>query len=370
MQQAKHDLKRVCAGFELPTGFVSGAPYGSGHINDTYCCVFDRLGGGTVRYILQRVNHNIFKDVPKLMDNIRRVTSHVRAKLRQKAGSNPDREALTLVPARDGQAYWRDPEGNFWRAYVFIEGARTYDITENPAQAREAARAFGNFQKQLMDLQAPRLHDTIPNFHHTRRRFEAFQAALAADAHNRAASAKPEIAAVLAREAFTGTVVDLIAAGKIPERVTHNDTKINNVMLDDKTGAGVCVIDLDTVMPGSVLYDFGDQVRSTTTTAAEDERDLGKVDFSLQLFEELAAGYLEGARDFLVSAEVENLAIAGILITFENGIRFLTDYLNGDTYFKTHRPGQNLDRTRAHLARVQIMEHQTDAMRRVVDRYR
>jgi hypothetical protein len=363
-----HDIHQAASLFRIPGTFVEGMPYGSGHINDTYAVTFEQAGEHR-RYILQRVNHLIFKDVPRLMDNIRRVTEHVRGKLREIPGSDPERETLTIVPSTAGDAYCRDADGNYWRAYLFIENARTYDAVESAAQAYEAAKAFGRFQNFLLDLPAPPLHETIPDFHHTPKRFEKLEAAIAADAHNRAADAAAEIAFALARAEQTRTLVELLEAGELPARVTHNDTKINNVMLNDADGRGICVIDLDTVMPGTVLYDFGDQVRTTTATAAEDERDLGKVRFQLGMFDQLVHGYLDAAREFLVPAELRYLGFSGRLITFEIGIRFLTDFLEGDVYFKTHRPGHNLDRCRTQFEMVRQMEEQADDMERVVRRY-
>jgi hypothetical protein len=365
----KHNLNAVVAQFELPGTFVDAQPYGSGHINDTYL-VRLRQESRVVPWIIQRVNHRIFQDVPGLMRNIQRVTEHLRQRLAAIAGSDVSRETLTVVPTRTGQAFHHDAEGNYWRTYVFITGARTYDEVQSGAMARQAARAFGTFQKLLMDLPAPALHETIPQFHHTPGRFAKLEAALAADGAGRAASCQPETEFALARKTTTALLVDQMATGALPSRVTHNDTKINNVMIDDRDGRGVCVIDLDTVMPGTVLYDFGDQVRTTTGAAAEDEQDLRKVHFHIGMFEALVRGYLETARDFLVPAELEHLAFCGRLITLEIGIRFLTDYLEGDVYFKTHRPAHNLDRCRTQFEMVRQMEQQAEAMERIVSRYR
>ena len=365
----KHDLKAVTAQFELEGTFVEAQPYGSGHINDTYLVRLQQ-GQSITPWIIQRINHRIFKDVPALMENIQRVTEHVRRRLADLPGSDPRREALTVVPTRGGQAYHADAEGNFWRTYVFITGARTYDEVQGRGMAFQAAKAFGTFQKLLMDLPAPALQETIPFFHHTPNRFARFEAALSADTAGRAATCRAEIDFALARRDSTAVLVDLLATGALPLRVTHNDTKINNVMIDDQDGRGVCVIDLDTVMPGTVLYDFGDEVRTTTGTAAEDERDLGRVRFQVGMFEALVQGYLEAAGAVLVPAEIDQLAFSGRLITFEIGIRFLTDYLEGDVYFKTHRPGHNLDRCRTQFEMVRQMEACREDMERIVGRYR
>ncbi|HEV7926229.1 MAG TPA: aminoglycoside phosphotransferase family protein [Verrucomicrobiae bacterium] len=355
-----HDLRAVARQFPLRGEFISSAPYGSGHINDTYCVVFDQ-GGTRLRYIIQRINHHIFKNPPALMENIQRVTAHLANK---SAGqSDPSRRVLTLIPTHDGQAYYRDAQGDHWRVYIFIEKARTFDAVESPRQAFEAAKAFGQFQKLLADLPAPRLHDTIPDFHHTPKRFAALESAIAADVANRAKQAKPEIEFALRHRAATRMLLD----ANLPERVTHNDTKFNNVMLDDATGEGICVIDLDTVMPGLALYDFGDMVRTTTSPAKEDERDLSKVTMQFSMFEALAQGYLPAAEEFLTSAEKKLLPFAGVLITFEIGIRFLTDFLAGDTYFKVHREGHNLDRCRTQFKLVESIEQQEAAMRKLVE---
>jgi hypothetical protein len=356
----KHDLRAVTRQFPLRGEFISAAPYGSGHINDTYCVVFDQ-GGTRVRYIIQRINHHIFKNPPALMENIQRVTTHLAKKC---AGqSDPSRRVLTLIPTQDGQAYYRDAQGDHWRVYIFIEKARTFDAVESPRQAFEAAKAFGQFQKLLADLPAPRLHDTIPDFHHTPKRFAALEKAIATDVANRAKEAKPEIEFALRHQQATRILLD----ANLPERVTHNDTKFNNVMLDDAKGEGICVIDLDTVMPGLALYDFGDMVRTTTSPAKEDERDLSKVTMQFPMFEALARGYLAAAEEFFTPSEKRLLPFAGALITLEIGIRFLTDFLAGDTYFKVHREGHNLDRCRTQFKLVESIEQQEAAMRKLVE---
>jgi hypothetical protein len=360
MSQLKHDVRAVALQFEILGEFQSAAPYGSGHINDTYCVIFQQAGV-PVRYILQRINHNIFKNPVALMENIQRVTAHLAAKV----AGQPDatRRVLTLVPTRRGAAWHVDADGNHWRAYLFIEKARTYDAVESAEQAFKAANAFGQFQKLLADLPAPRLHDTIPDFHHTPKRFATLEAAIKADVAGRAKLAKPEIEFALAHKGITSILLD----AKLPERVTHNDTKFNNVMLDDATGEGICVIDLDTVMPGLALYDFGDMVRTTTSPAKEDERDLSKVQMQFPMFEALVRGYLASAGEFLTRTEKQFLAFSGKLITFEIGIRFLTDFLAGDVYFKVHRDGHNLDRCRTQFKLVESIEQQEDRMNKLVE---
>lgn len=344
----------------MPGDFIKSVPCGSGHINDTYRVEFDQ-GGARVRYIVQRINHHIFKDPPALMENVRRVTAHLGRK--SAAAFDSSRRVLTLIAARDGQPYYCDAQRNYWRVYVFIERARTFDNVENPRQAFEAAKAFGQFQKLLADLPAPRLHDTIPDFHHTPKRFAALEKAVEADAVNRAQLAKPELAFALQRK----SAASILLGARLPERVTHNDTKFNNVMLDDATGEGICVIDLDTVMPGLAPCDFGDMVRTTTSPAQEDERDLSKVKMQFPMFEALARGYLAAAAEFLTPAEKKLLPFSGKLITLEIGLRFLTDFLAGDTYFKVHREGHNLDRCRTQFKLVESIEQQEAAMNKLVE---
>jgi hypothetical protein len=350
----------VAREFRIDGELIDVTAYGNGHINDTYCAVY-RQAGMRARFILQRINTSIFKDPVALMENIERITSHVAAQL----AYAPDgaRRVLTLIAARDGRAWCADAGGGYWRAYRFIEGTRSYDAVESEIQAYQAARAFGRFQQLLTELPAPRLHDTIPDFHHTPKRFTAFERAVAADAAGRAVSARAEIDFALAHEPIAGILLN----SNLPERITHNDTKFNNVLLDDATGEGMCVIDLDTVMPGLALYDFGDLVRTTTSPATEDERNLSKVTMQFPMFEALVRGYLSSASGFLTTAEKQQLVAAGKVITFEQGIRFLTDYLCGDTYYKVHRDGQNLDRCRTQFKLVESIEQQEEAMHRLVN---
>ncbi len=352
----KLNVEAAARAFAIKGEFAGAAPYGSGHINDSYCAVFHRSGARS-HYILQRINHHVFKSPVTLMENIERVTAHLAAQLSR----HPDRErrVLTLIPTRSGGVMHVDAEGNFWRAYRFIHVAKTYDSVKSARQAFQAAKAFGEFQRMLADLPAPRLHDTIPDFHYTPKRFAALEQAIAADVAGRVALARPEIEFALARKSLARVLVD----SGLPERVTHNDTKINNVLLDDATGEGTCVIDLDTVMPGLAAYDFGDMVRTATCPAPEDEQDLSKVHMQFPLFEALARGYMSTAGGFLTPEEKESLAVAGKLITFEIAVRFLTDYLSGDTYFKVHREGHNLDRSRSQFQMLASLEEQEDRIR-------
>jgi Ser/Thr protein kinase RdoA (MazF antagonist) len=354
----RHDVASVARKFRLYGDFIRAEPYGNGHINDTYCAVFDQ-GGAPVRYILQRLNQNVFKEPAALMKNVERVTRH----LAQKLDGASSRQTLTLLPSGDGSSFHIDGDGNFWRAYIFIENAATHETIQSPAQAFQAARAFGRFQQLLADLPSPRLHDSIPDFHNTPQRFSRFEASVEKDRFCRAASARSEIEFALSRSGVCGLLVN---AG-LPERVTHNDTKINNVMLDNATGEGICVIDLDTVMPGLAPYDFGDLVRTATSPAAEDEKDLSRVRMRFEMFEALLRGYLESAGGFLTAMEKQMLPAAGKVITFEIGIRFLTDYLEGDVYFKTHREAHNLERCRAQFALLRSIENQESEMHKLVE---
>jgi len=356
----KHNVRLVASHFQIHGAFQEAEPYGSGHINDTYCAIVDQAGT-PVRYIFQRINHNIFKNPVALLENIQRVTAHLAGKANEDVDFS--RRALTLVATRTGEAYYRDGEGNYWRCYLFIERARTYDAVESPEQAFQAAKAFGQFQKMLADLPVPRMHDTIPDFHHTPKRFADLEKAIEANQANRMSLAAAEIDFALKRKSICSVLLE----ANLPERVTHNDTKFNNVMLDDATGEGICVIDLDTVMPGLALYDFGDMVRTTTSPAKEDERDLSEVTMQFPMFEALVRGYLSSAGEFLTPAEKKFLAFSGKLITFEIGLRFLTDYLAGDTYFKVHRDGHNLDRCRTQFKLVESIEQQEKAMNKLVE---
>ncbi len=365
MPASAAEALHVAAEFDFGGKVLSASPYGSGHINDTFVTVVEATPGPR-RFVLQRINHLVFKQPDLLMENVERVCAHAHAKLRAAGVPDAHRRALRLIPTKLGQSWHIDALGNRWRCYDFIEGATGHDVVRSPAQAESAAKAFGAFQSLLADLPGDRLHETIPDFHHTPGRFARFQAALAADAHGRAAAAVPEIAFALARAHEVNVVVDALRDGTLPERVTHNDTKLNNVLLDDVTQEGVCVIDLDTVMPGSALYDFGDLVRTSTSPAAEDETDLSKVTMQLPMFEALVRGYLSSARGFLTPREKELLPFAGKLITFEIGLRFLTDWLEGDTYFKIKRPTHNLDRARTQFKLVASIEEQLPAMRDAV----
>jgi len=362
-------FEEIVKHFRFDGDFIEASPYGFGHINDTYAGHFRRANGVIHRYVLQRINHDVFQNPEKLMQNVERVTSHLRKKIIA-AGGDPDRETLNLIPTVDGKTFYRTQDGSYWRAYVFIEGAQTYEAVENLDHVYNASKAFGKFQKLVSDFPPGQLYETIPNFHHTTKRFEAFIEAVERDVKNRAQSVRAEVEFVEKRADDTSVLLDLLDQGKLPERVAHNDTKFNNVMIDSETGEGICVVDLDTVMPGLSLYDFGDSVRSGTNPAAEDERNLSKVCIDLEIFDCFAHGYLDAARDFSTPTEVDYLAFSARLMTFECGIRFLTDHLNGDTYFKIHRENHNLDRCRTQFKMVEDMEERFDQMERIVEKYR
>jgi len=336
-----------------------------GHINETYTATYDQ-GGTRVRYVHQKINQNVFKKPAEVMDNFMRVTNHIREKLEASDADNITRRVLTIVPTRDGAPFYQDRDGNYWRTFVFVEGVKTYETVETPKQAYQAARAFGEFQRLLVDLPG-RLHETIPDFHNTRKRFTALVDAVDADRYNRAQSAKQEIDFAIENEKICDIILKLLASNRIPERVTHNDTKFNNVMLDVESGDAMCVVDLDTVMPGCVLYDFGDMVRTTTSPTLEDELELSQVNMRMNMFKELARGYVDAANSFLTKTERAQISFSGRLITFTIGIRFLTDYLSGDTYFRVHRPHHNLDRARTQFKLVESIARQEEAMQKFVD---
>jgi hypothetical protein len=353
--------------FQVYGDILHAEPCKIGHINETYTATYNQ-GGTLVRYIHQKINQRVFTQPVSVMDNLLRVTTHLRRRLLAEGANDITRRALRVVPTRDNQSFYRDGGGEYWRTFVFVERAATFEAVQSPQQAFEAGKAFGRFQQLLVDLPGKRLHETIPYFHHTRRRFDALKQAVQADEHNRAQSAAAEINFALNHERIVDVLLNALKRGEIPERVAHNDTKFNNVMLDWETGEALCVVDLDTVMPGSVLYDFGDMVRTTTSPTLEDELDLKQVRMQMPMFEALARGYLASAGAFLTPAEKSYLVFSGKLITFTIGLRFLTDYLSGDRYFRVHRPGHNLDRCRTQFKLVQSINDQEAAMQRVVDR--
>ncbi|MHC4203402.1 MAG: phosphotransferase enzyme family protein [Planctomycetota bacterium] len=356
----EHDIKSIAENFNLAGKLIQYEPFGSGHINDTYCLTCEK-DNRQIHYILQRINHEVFKNPPQMMENIRRVTNHIRRKLQKQQNKLTSRQ-LVVIDTKDGADFCRDDYGNYWRLYNRIENAITYDTIESPELAYEAARMFGKFAAMLTDLPGPPLHETIPDFHTTPKRFKTFQEVLRQDPCNKAKDAGAEIDFVLENTRICDVLLNHVAKGEIPVRITHNDTKINNVLLDEKTHKGVCVIDLDTVMPGLSLYDFGDMVRTATNPAEEDERDLSKVTMRMPIFEMLLRGFAEETYTFLTPTEKKNMVFAGKLITFEQMIRFLVDHLAGDIYYKIHHKDHNLDRCRTQMKMVQSITAQEERM--------
>jgi hypothetical protein len=336
-------------------------PYGSGHINDTFLVVLKQ------RYILQRMNHSIFPHPEELMANILGVTNHIRAKAEEE-GEDGARASLSVVSTRDGAPFFKDSIGSYWRVYDFCEGTVSRDRVENAKDFELCAEGFGGFQRRLADYPAETLHESIANFHNTPWRYENLMKAVKADAVGRLAEVEAEVRFVTERKDFAETLEKAHKEGKLPLRVTHNDTKLNNILFDEKTGAPICVIDLDTVMPGYSVNDFGDSIRFGANTAAEDETDLSKVSLDLSLFECYAKGFLKGCGGRLTETEIELLPIGAMMMTFECGMRFLTDHLEGDVYFRIHRPNHNLDRCRNQFALLADMESKLPQMKAIVAR--
>lgn len=362
-------IAEVIANFQYNGRLVRGCAYGNGHINDTYLLVFEIAGMGSIKVILQKMNKDVFANPVKLMENVMGVTAHLRQKIIEKGG-DPERETLNVIPAYNGKPYYRDSYGDYWRSYKYITDATCYDLVEKPEHFYQSALAFGNFQCMLADYPAESLHETIEGFHDTKSRFAVFKKSVEEDTLGRAASAAEEIRFVLEREDVANCFSDLQAKGELPLRVTHNDTKLNNVMIDNKTGKAICVIDLDTVMPGLAMNDFGDSIRFGASTAAEDEKDLSKVSCSMDLYERYVRGFIEGCAGRLTEQEIDLLPMGAKVMTFECGMRFLTDYLQGDRYFKIHREGHNLDRCRTQFKLVADMEQKWDTMQEVVEKYK
>jgi hypothetical protein len=363
------DFPSIVQHFRFDGEFLSVDSIETGHINDTYAARFRRQDGRLHRYLLQRINRSVFPSPAEVMSNIGAITTHMRRKVLA-AGGHPGRETVNLVATVEGDNAYRTLEGDWWRAELFIEGAQTYETASSLNALNQVAGAFGRFMAMLSDFPASKLHETIPDFHHTPKRYEALVGAVARDPWHRAASVRAEIEFVEQRVDELPVLIDLREKGMLPVRVTHNDTKFNNVMIDDCTGVGICVVDLDTVMPGLSAYDFGDMVRSSISPAAEDEQDLSRVALDPTRFEALVVGYLGATREILTPLEIDCLPFSAKLMTLECGIRFLTDYLNGDVYFRTHRPGQNLDRCRTQFQLVTEMEKRFCHLLHLVEKHR
>ena len=360
-------LNEVLAAYDFPATLMGAVRYGQGHINDTFCVICQPQEGDAIRYILQGLSLAAFPHPDELMENFIGITSYLREKIIA-AGGDPLRETLSLVKTKDGKDYYTDCNGKVWRLTPFIENTDCFQRA-TPELFEASARSFGRFQFMLQGYPAATLHESIVNFHNTEDRFAKFEAALAADKLDRAKDIADEIKFVMDRKADCSVALQALRDGKLPLRVTHNDTKLNNILIDRATGEGICVIDLDTTMPGLSINDFGDSIRFGANHSAEDEKDLTKVNFDIELFEVYTRGFLEGAQGSLTPAELEYRPWGARLMTLECGIRFLTDYLDGDHYFRIHRPEHNLDRCRTQFKLVKDMEEQFEAMAAVVAKF-
>ena len=360
-------LAEVLAAYDFPSTLLGAVRYGQGHINDTFCVLCQPQEGDCIRFILQGLSSAAFPHPEELMENFIGITSYLREKVIANGG-DPLRETLSLVKTREGKDFYTDSNGKVWRLTPFIENTDCFQ-SATPELFEASARAFGRFQFMLQGYPAETLHETIARFHDTENRFEKFVAALEADKHDRAKDIQEEIRFVLDRKADCSVALQALRDGKLPLRVTHNDTKLNNILIDRDTHEGICVIDLDTTMPGLSINDFGDSIRFGANHSKEDEKDLSKVNFDIELYEVYTRGFLEGAQGSLTEGELEYLPWGARLMTLECGIRFLTDYLDGDHYFRIHYPEQNLDRCRTQFKLVSDMEAQFEAMAAVVRKY-
>lgn len=365
----KENIKSIISNFPFEGEFIGFYPVDSGHINDTFIIEFENKFGEISSFLLQKINVNVFKNPVQLMDNILGVTNFLQKKIKA-CGGDAERECLTVIRTKNGGSFFCDGELGYWRCYNYISDSYAIDSISSPEVFMKAAKAFGKFQNMLADYPIDTLYDTIPNFHNTLSRYADFINAAEQNLSGRLHTCLPEVAFAKEREKDAGVLVNLLAKGKLPLRVTHNDTKLNNVMFDKTTGESICVVDLDTVMPGLSLYDFGDSIRYGANTAAEDERDVSKVSLDLELFEFYVRGYLSQAGDSLTEREINYLPFSAKLMTYECGMRFLTDYINGDTYFRVHYPDHNLVRCRTQFALVADIEKKFDEMKEIVERAR
>ncbi len=361
------DREELICRFDIEGTPVQCERYGNGHINDTFLVQCEEAGR-VHKYILQKINKSIFKEPRMLMGNIEMVTDYLRKVIREENGDE-ERETLRVVRTKDGKPYYIDDAGEYWRVYYFIRDAICFEKVEKPEDFYESAVAFGEFQRKLSGFDASQLYEVIPDFHNTPKRYQDFMKAMQADRFHRVQSVSEEITFVINHKEEMGICQKLLEGGKLPLRVTHNDTKLNNILMDANTHKGLCVIDLDTVMPGLSIFDFGDSIRFGANTAAEDETDLNKVTLNLELFELYVKGFLKGCGGKLTPKEIEMLPYGAKIMTLECGMRFLTDYLQGDSYFKIHRENHNLDRCRNQFALVRDMEKKWDAMEKIVNRY-
>lgn len=361
-----HDnIQEAINHFRFEGRYVDGEEMNAGNINNSYHLIFQNQDGRRFQYTLQHINHYVFKNPRGVMNNISLVTEHLRRSL-EREGEDVRRHVLVIVPTRQGDALYEDNQGGFWRAFEFVDQATAYDAVEKPEHFYEAGRAFGEFQRRLCDFPAERLYDTIPDFHNTPKRYQVFEQAVQADRVGRAAQVREEIEFFHARKPMMSGIVERLDSGEIPLRVTHNDTKINNVLIDDATDRAICVIDLDTVMPGSSLYDFGDAIRYGASTAAEDEADLNKIALDMDRFKDFTRGFLSETNGILSRKELELLPLGVKVITCELAMRFLTDYLDGDRYFKVNSDQHNLIRARAQMRLLMDVESKEEEMRRFI----
>jgi Ser/Thr protein kinase RdoA (MazF antagonist) len=358
-------LREILGRFQIYGEPESLAAFGNGHINETFLSTWNQAGTKP-RYIHQRINAHVFARPDEVMENIRRVTAHIREKLAGDNAGDRSRRTLTVIPAKDGKPWARDAQGGWWRTYCFIEGTHSKDTAGSPEEARFLGKSVGLFQKQLVGFPGKRLYETIPGFHDMEKRYARFRGALKKDEFGRSGSCGEETAFLFENEERGGILVRSLREGRIPERICHNDAKMNNILLDNLSGEALCLVDLDTVMPGSSLFDFGDLVRTAAATAKEDETDLSKVKFEPEFFLALLEGYLSGAGEFLEPGELNLLSEAGRNITQIMALRFLTDYLEGDHYYHTARPGHNLDRCRNQAALIRSMDAKQDETERMV----
>jgi Ser/Thr protein kinase RdoA (MazF antagonist) len=363
------NVANIISKFQITGDLLAVQPHGTGHINRTFLICLKQPDGDTKYLIMQHINHHVFEEPEKMMANIERITAHLKQKIRH-SGGDPSRETLTFIPTKNGRSYHKTPDGEYWRLEWFIDNAHTYTHAPTLTHYYEAAYAYGRFQAMLSDFPIDQLHETIPDFHHTEKRLIGLETAVSQDKAHRTQSVTTEINFICKRAHLAPILTTLQASGQIPLRVTHNDTKLDNIMFDRQTGKGICVIDLDTVMPGIPLFDFADAVRSSTNRAAEDEPNITQVTFDLKIYEKLAHGFLDATRHHLTSLEIDHLAFAARLIVYEQAIRFLTDYLNGDTYYKITQPQQNLHRTRTQIKLLQLMEDNQTKMESIINSYR
>lgn len=361
------DHTEILRQFGVQGEVIENIPFGSGHINDTRRMLV-REGAGTHSYILQRINTAIFPDPDVLMENIMRVTTYLSGIILARGG-DPSRETLHFYQTLDGRNYFRTPQGECWRLEDTISGTLSYDQCPSAEMFESTGYAFGRFMADLSGFPAEELGEVIPNFHNTRARYETFLKDLSADRAGRRKDCEAEIAFIVAHKPLSEELLQRQEAGCLPLRVTHNDTKINNILMDEKTGQPICIVDLDTIMPGVCANDFGDSIRFGASSAAEDEKDLSKVYMRMDLFDAYAKGYLRATSGIITPDEADSLAVSALVITYENGIRFLDDFLNGDVYYKTDHPTHNLERARTQFKLVADMEGKLPRMKQIVAGY-